>query len=117
MSDPSDPTPERPGMEPAAHSGTPRDSAAEEPDSSPDTSPDTRPDSSGGGQVSEVARLDPADTDTPIQPSDSTAGYPDSESGDPDVRGSGPDAAPPENRRDNDFKKDGKKLGESVDDL
>ena len=68
------------------------------------------------GQVSEVGRLDPADADTPIQPSDSTAGYPESESGDPDLRGTGPDAVPPENRRDNDFKSRDRRLGERVDD-
>lgn len=73
----------------AAHPGTSRESEAEETD----------------GQVSEVGRLDEDEADTPIQPSDSTAGYPESESGSPDTRGSGPDAAPPENRRDNDFKK------------
>ena len=55
------------------------------------------------GQVSEVNRLDEADADTPISPADATAGYPASESGSPDTRGSGPDAAPPENRRDNDL--------------
>jgi hypothetical protein len=103
MTDPSDPSPERPGMsggETAAHPGTPRDSAAEETD----------------GQVSEVGRLDPADADTPIQPSDSTAGYPESESGNPDLRGTGPDAAPPENREDNDFKPRDHQLGSSLED-
>lgn len=53
------------------------------------------------GQVSEVQQLDPEAADAPLAPSDSTAGYPESESGTPDTRGSGPDAAPPENRRDN----------------
>ncbi|NGN94346.1 hypothetical protein G5C66_16565 [Nocardioides sp. KC13] len=54
------------------------------------------------GQVSEVQQMDPEVAGRPIAPSDSTAGYPESESGEPDTRGSGPDAAPPENRRDND---------------
>lgn len=53
-------------------------------------------------QVSEVQHLDQDESDTPVSPSDSTAGYPESESGDPDTRGSGPSEAPPENRRDND---------------
>lgn len=56
------------------------------------------------GQLSEVQRLDPAEGDTPISPEDSTAGYPKSESGQPDTRGSGPDAKPPEHRRDNEHK-------------
>lgn len=101
MTNPSDPTPERPGIEEQpAHPGTTRDSAAEETD----------------GQVSEVGRLDPGEADTPIQPSDSTAGYRTSESGDPDTRGAGPDAATPENRRDNDFKSRDHQLGSSVED-
>ena len=100
MTDPSDPTSERPSDQVAAHPGSPRDTEAEETD----------------GQVSEVGRLDPGEADTPIQPSDSTAGYPESESGDPDLRGTGPDAVPPENRRDNDFKAHGSQLGERVDD-
>jgi hypothetical protein len=100
MTDPSDPSPERPTDEVEAHPGSRRDTEAEETD----------------GQVSEVGRLDPADADTPIQPSDSTAGYPESESGDPDLRGTGPDAVPPENRRDNDFKSHDHQLGERVDD-
>lgn len=54
------------------------------------------------GEVSEVQRLDPEAAQQPVVPSDSTAGYPQSESGAPDTRFSGPDAAPPENRRDND---------------
>ncbi len=53
------------------------------------------------GQVSETEHLDEDDSDTPIAPSDATAGYPDSESGSPDTGGSGPSEAPPENRRDN----------------
>lgn len=56
------------------------------------------------GQVSEVQRMDQDDAETPVSPSDSTAGYPTSESGSPDTHGSGPDAAPPENRRDNDMR-------------
>ena len=36
------------------------------------------------GQVSEVARLDPEEADTPIADSEHVAGYPDSESGQPD---------------------------------
>jgi hypothetical protein len=81
-----------------AHPGTPRDSEAEETD----------------GQVSEVGRLDESEADTPIQPGDSTAGYPASESGDPDFRGAGPDAVPPENRRDNDFKPRKRQVGERI---
>jgi hypothetical protein len=45
------------------------------------------------GQVSEVARLDPDEADTPISDSEHVAGYPDSESGHPDEgRETGPDA-------------------------
>lgn len=100
MTDPSDPTPEHPGMqdEAEAQQGTPRDSEAEQ----------------SGGQVSEVGRLDQSEADTPIQPSDSTAGYPASESGDPDFHGAGPDALPPENRRDNDFKPRERQVGERI---
>jgi hypothetical protein len=104
MSNENDQTAQRPGLlqgETPAHPGTPRESEAEETD----------------GQVSEVGRLDDGDSGTPIQPSDSTAGYPDSESGDPDTRGAGPDAAPPENRSDNDFKPKHRKLDEGVNDL
>lgn len=54
------------------------------------------------GQVSEVQHLDEDESDTPVSPGESTAGYPESESGDPDTRGSGPSEAPPENRHDND---------------
>ena len=68
------------------------------------------------GQVSEVGRLDQDDSDTPISPGDSTAGYPESESGDPDTRGTGPDAIPPENRRDQELKDKGKRPAESVED-
>ena len=70
----------------------------------------------GLGQVSEVGRLDQDDSDTPISPGDSTAGYPESESGDPDTRGTGPDAIPPENRRDQELKDKGKRPAESVED-
>jgi hypothetical protein len=68
------------------------------------------------GQVSEVQRLDPDEKDTPISPEDSTAGYPESESGQPDTRGSGPDAKPPENKRDNEHKPGRHKLGERIED-
>lgn len=52
------------------------------------------------GEVSEVSGLDPADAETPIQPSDATAGSPEAESGRPDEGEAGPDAAPEENQRD-----------------
>jgi hypothetical protein len=52
------------------------------------------------GEVSEVSAMDPADADTPIQPSDATAGSPDAESGEPDEGEAGPAAAPEENQRD-----------------
>ena len=68
------------------------------------------------GQVSEVQRLDPSESDTPISPGDSTAGYPESESGSPDARGTGPDAAPPENRRDQELKPHKRQLGEGIED-
>jgi hypothetical protein len=68
------------------------------------------------GQVSEVGRLDESDSDTPISPGDSTAGYPDSESGNPDTRGSGPDGIPPENRRDQELKAKKPHPGQSVED-
>jgi hypothetical protein len=45
------------------------------------------------GQVSEVARLDLDEVDTPISDSEHVAGYPESESGEPDEgRETGPDA-------------------------
>ena len=45
------------------------------------------------GQVSEVARLDADEADTPISDSEQVAGYPDSESGAPDEgEESGPNA-------------------------
>ena len=59
------------------------------------------------GQVSEVGRLDPSEADTPIQPSDSTEG-------DPDTSGAGPDAAPPDNSGDRDFKPRHRKPGAPV---
>ncbi len=43
------------------------------------------------GQVSSAESLDEA-SDTPISPSDATAGYPESESGEPDEGPAGPDA-------------------------
>jgi hypothetical protein len=95
MSDPTDPTPERPGM-------------SERTDANREES---------AGQRSEVGRLDPDDAGTPISPSDATAGYPDSESGAPDTRGAGPNAAPPDNVRDNDFKPRHRKPDAVVDDL
>lgn len=52
------------------------------------------------GQVSEVSGMDPDAPETPVAPADSTAGYPESESGEADTQGTGPDAPPPENRRD-----------------
>jgi len=72
----------------------------------------------GGGQVSEVQNLDPALADTPISPEDSVAGAPaGSGAGRPDTQGSGPDAAPPENRRDNDMQPAGHHLlGEGIED-
>jgi len=69
------------------------------------------------GQVSEVSGLSEEDRETPVAPDDSTAGYPESESGDPDTQGSGPDAAPPENRRDDEHARSGhRRPGESVED-
>ena len=74
-------------------------------------------DGPGEGQVSEVQNLDQSQADTPVSPTDSTAGYPPSESGEPDTQGAGPDAKPPENRRDNEMdKQDHDRLGESVED-
>ena len=55
------------------------------------------------GQVSEVSGMDPADADTPIDPSDATAGAPDGEGA--DVGAAGPDAAPPENVEGNEYDK------------
>lgn len=105
MSDPSDPTNERPGMtdpeEPAtlagAHPGTPRESEAEETD----------------GQVSEVGGFN---TD-PISDGDSVQGTPTSGEGQVDPGAVGPEGVPPENRRDNDFEPRHRKPDEGVDDL
>ncbi|SFB79250.1 hypothetical protein SAMN04487968_101537 [Nocardioides terrae] len=84
MSDPTDPTPEHP--EPAAHPGTPRESAAEESD----------------GQVSETGGLNRE----PISDGDTVVGSTTADDGgQPDPGAVGPDGVPPENRRDNDFKK------------
>lgn len=55
------------------------------------------------GQASEVSGMDPADSETPIDPSDATAGTPEGESGGPDEGEAGPDAAPEENQRDRKF--------------
>lgn len=97
MTNPSDPTPERP--EPAAHPGTPRDSQAEETD----------------GQVSESGRLDQG----VISDGDSVVGSTSSDGETVDPGAVGPDGVPPENRRDNDFKKPGPQhhADERVDDL
>ena len=56
-------------------------------------------DSSGpapGGQVSEVGRLEEAET--PIFPDQATAGYPDAESGRPEEGSAGPNARPRDDR-------------------
>lgn len=52
------------------------------------------------GQVSDVSGMDPAESDTPISPEESTAGAPDGESGEADEGAAGPEASPHENRRD-----------------
>jgi hypothetical protein len=77
---------------------------------------DVRPDEEKG-QLSEVQRLGEGAADTQISPEDATAGYPESESGEPDTAGSGPDAAPPENRRDNDMHHEGDRYrpGQGID--
>ena len=97
MTNPSDPTPERPGMGSEAHPGTPRDSEAEETD----------------GQVSEASGAGP------VSDGDSVVGSPSAEGGAADPGAVGPEGVPPENRRDNDFKKPGPKhrADEKVDDL
>lgn len=46
------------------------------------------------GQVSEVSGMDPAESDTPIQPDQSVAGGPDAESGETDEGPQGPNAKP-----------------------
>ena len=51
------------------------------------------------GQVSEVSGMDPEDADTPLQPSDATAGSPEAESGEAQEGEAGPDAVPEDNRR------------------
>jgi len=68
------------------------------------------------GQVSEVQNLDQDDAETPVSPGDATAGYPTSESGSPDTHGSGPDAAPPENRRDQELDPHEHQPGETIED-
>lgn len=80
------------------------------------TGEDDRESRQSEGQVSEVQRLDEDEAGTPDSPSDSTAGYPPSESGDADTQGAGPDAAPPENRRDNEMDKRDDQPGSSVED-
>lgn len=47
------------------------------------------------GQVSDVSGMDPAESDTPIQPDQATQGAPDMESGDPQTDSeAGPGAKP-----------------------
>lgn len=58
------------------------------------------------GQVSEVSGMDPADADTPIQPSDATAGSPDGESGEAQEGEAGPAAKPRYNEETNEYGKD-----------
>jgi hypothetical protein len=97
MTDPTDPTPERPGRDAQT---APRDEKAEVSE----------------GQVSESGRLG---SDV-ISDGDSVQGSPSTEGGAVDAGAVGPDGVPPENRRDNDFKKPGPKhrrLDEKVDDL
>jgi len=50
-----------------------------------------------GGQVSEVASLDPAAAGTPISDDQAVAGYPASESGRPQEGEAGPNAVPADN--------------------
>ena len=88
MSDPSDPTPERPD---------PRHESDAQPE----------------GQVSEVSKLG-GDT---VSDGDSVHGSPSMESGRADDGAAGGDGVPPENRRDNDVKPRGGKPDERVDDL
>ncbi|HWU21609.1 MAG TPA: hypothetical protein VN088_08790 [Nocardioides sp.] len=54
-------------------------------------------------QVSEVSGMDPAEADTPIQPSDATAGSPDGESGEAQEGEAGPAAKPTYNEETNEF--------------
>jgi hypothetical protein len=93
MTDPSDPTPERPGMQDATKA---RDENAE---------PE--------GQVSEVSRLG----GDAISDGDSVHGAPSTESGRVDDGAAGGDSVPPENERDNEFERRRHKPDESVDDL
>jgi hypothetical protein len=58
------------------------------------------------GQVSEVSGMDPADADTPIEPSDATAGSPSDESGHAQEGEAGPDAKPRYNEETNEYTKD-----------
>ena len=51
-------------------------------------------DDSDSGEVSEVGSLTSDQADQPIEPSDATAGYPDSESDAPQEGTAGPDAPP-----------------------
>ncbi len=51
-----------------------------------------------GGQVSEVVRMDPAESDTPISDSQAVAGQPDGESGQVDEGPTGPNARSGANR-------------------
>ncbi|HJQ04222.1 MAG TPA: hypothetical protein VJ872_02175 [Nocardioides sp.] len=76
---------------------------AEGPDDPAYTGEDEERDDSSEGQVSEVSRMDPAEADTPIPPSDATAG-----SGDPDAQEgeAGPNAKPTYNKETNEFSKD-----------
>jgi hypothetical protein len=88
MTDPSDPTPERPGTE---EESTP----------------------SSDGQVSESSRLG----DGAVSDGDSVHGSPSTESGRADTGAAGGDGVPPENRRDNDFEPRHRKPDAEVDDL
>lgn len=91
MTNPSDPTPERPGMtdpeEPATLLGSSSTS-----DHGEDDEEET------DGEISEVGRLGQDATATTDDGADA------------------PDAIPPENRRDNDMKPHDRQLGESVED-
>lgn len=61
-----------------------------------------------GGQVSEVAAMPRTEGDEVVFPNDSTAGYPLDEGDGEEVQegAAGPEAPPPENRRDNDHRPD-----------
>lgn len=69
-------------------------------DSRRDSGPDEEKDEQAGGQVSEVASMDPDAADTPISDDQAVAGYPDSESGRPEEGETGPNAVPAGNIRD-----------------